>query len=120
MADYMKVNTDPADVIGMATMIVRGAESLKADLPGLLDAIERLESDDVIGRDEFADSFTRNYRQPVDTGHGTAPATDATKQAASELADTGGRYGDGVISAMQDYLVTDGRNANDIASTPTT
>lgn len=114
MSDYLKLNGDPADVIGMATLITAGAESLKADLAGLLGDIERLESDGVIGSDEFADSFTKNYRQQVSTGNGSATATDATKQAASSLAETGSAYGNGVISAMQSFLVTDGQNATDI------
>lgn len=114
MSDYLKLNGDPADVIGMATLITAGAESLKADLGGLLGDIERLESDSIIGHDEFADSFNKNYRQQVSTGDGSAPATDATKKAAAALADTGDRYGNAVIAAMQGYLVTDGQNANDI------
>jgi len=119
MSDYLKINGDPADVIGTATLITAGAESLKADLGGLLGEIERLESDSIIGHDEFADSFNKNYRQQVATGDGSAPATDATKQAASALADTASRYGNGVISAMQGYLVTDGQNATGIDSVGT-
>lgn len=120
MSDYLKLNGEPADVIGMATLITAGAESLKADLGGLLGDIERLESASVIGSDEFADSFNKNYRQQVSTGNGSAPATDATKQAASSLADTGSQYGNAVISAMQDYMVTDGQNATSIDSTTST
>jgi hypothetical protein len=113
VSEFVKVTGSPADVIGAATLITGAGEALKAQMPGLLSEIERLETDDVIGRDEFAAGFTKTYRQPAAAGSGSA----ATKQAATTVSGAGGQIGGAVISAMQDYMVTDGQGAADIGNT---
>lgn len=115
MSDYVKVTGSPADIIGVAAVISGAASALGADLVGLLADVHRLESDAVIGGDDFATEFKKSYRQSTPAGD----ANVATQQAATAVAQQAVDYGSSVGSAMQDYLVTDGQGAADIGSIST-
>lgn len=116
MSNEVKITGSPAAIIGTASTLTAVGEALGADLAGLLGDIERLESDAVIGTDDFAKEFVKTYRKDTPTATGSATATDATKQAAKSLATASAGLGDAVSSAMQDYLVTDELGAADIGS----
>ncbi|MGI5237760.1 hypothetical protein [Dactylosporangium sp. CA-139066] len=120
MSNYFSIQGSPAEIIGVATNITAKAHALESDLRGLLATIKSLESDGVIGTDDFAAEFVKTYRQDTPVATGTAWATDATKDASVSLATSSGQLGDAVSSTMQDYLVTDGQGAADINSVQTT
>jgi hypothetical protein len=118
MGEFLKLTGDPADVIGAATLITGAAESLKADLAGLFADVARLDTPAVLGHDEFAANFDHSYRSPQPTATGDKPADQATRDAANGVGDIATAYGGAIVSAMQDYTVTDGRAKADIDATP--
>lgn len=116
MSNFFKITGSPADIIGVASTISADGHALEADLKGLLANIKSLETDAVIGTDDFAKEFVKTYRQDTPVADGSAWATDATKDASLSIATAAGQIGDAVSSAMQDYLITDGQAAGDIDS----
>ena len=116
MSNYFKITGSPAEIIAAASKLSAGGNALAADLQGHLSKIKSLESDAVIGTDEFAAEFVKTYRQDTDTGNGTAWATDATKDASIALAESAGQLGDAVSTTMTDYLVQDGQAKGEIDS----
>ena len=116
MSNFFKITGSPAEIIGVASTISAAGNALEADLRGLLSTIKSLETDAVIGTDDFAREFVKTYRQDTAVANGSATATDATKDASLAIAASAGDLGDAVSSAMQDYLVADGQSAGDIDS----
>jgi len=110
VSNIVKITGSPADLIAAATVLTAGGQALQADLTGLLADIRRLETDAVLGTDDFAHEFKKTYHR------GEPTATDATKQASVTIATAGSQFGDAVTVTMQDYLVVDGEGSADISS----
>jgi hypothetical protein len=119
MSNFFKITGSPAELIGTASRITAAGNALEADLKGLIANIRSLESDGVIGNDDFAHEFVKTYRKDTPTGDGSATATDATKDASLSLAEASSQLGEAVSSTMTDYMVTDGQGAADIRSVHT-
>jgi hypothetical protein len=117
MGEFLRLNRDPAEVIGAATLITGAAASLKADLAGLFADVARLETPAVLGHDEFATNFDHSYRAPQPTPGGDQPANLASRDAANGIADVATAYGGAIVTSMQDYAVTDGQAKADIDRT---
>jgi len=114
MSNVVKITGSPAELIGAATLLSTDGERLQSDLGGLLGTIERLETDAVLGNDEFGREFKKTYHE------GSPTATDATKDAALKIAEHGVQFGEAVGKTMQEYLVVDGQGAADISSVQST
>ncbi len=117
MGDYVRIDGDPADIIGTATLITGAAEGLKSSLGALIGAVEALESPAVLGTDEFGREFVKSYRQAIPVGEGkTGEVNTATKDSARSLADEAIQIGNAASTAMTDFMVTDGLGEADIGS----
>jgi hypothetical protein len=112
MSNYIKVEGDPDDVIGIGARLKSQAASFGAQAQGILHEITSIDGGAPWGQDETGHEFQKSYNQVPEGGD--TPFSDAVKTELSKAGEQLDKVGDGIMLAMTSYQSVDTTSEHDI------